>query len=969
MDYDNFEYENGTIQTVKTINNYFKNDFYWEMLDYITIKDDEIIIYDSVKSIVDNLNYMIIRKGNSLRYVEIIKTDDKVTIDHNYHETFIGIIFVNFNTFTTIHKKIFINKETKILNTDFGTFNYGDIIKLGKLIVFINSYSEEYEGYKFEIINNITKYKGNYNYFVNMGTINNYSNKNNMVTLNKKNTLQIKDSSKVIMGDLIFNSSFNGIYTDNMSESIKSYKNIGFIEHQQSLHLYKFNTTWYYFGNSIHGGDIVVSEHNNNGFDEKMIFKIKSIVNNIIEWDSNYDIYLNKLVNKIKAAYIFNKPYIPVNITKKSEIPENCIIKIDNNFHIVRDKRIINFRGNLEDEFYYTSSINFDKYIYSDITNNLSKTNIYYYKNTKLYYNEDILFSRKDTSDFDITDKELNPTQEFYYYNGTLYIFPLFLVKSDNNQKSETLGDIKYYYYTTESKKIQNSVVLDSIFYNTDNLKDINDFIYKPLYIKENISGLTKYTYPLYLTNKFLLNDNLTDINKFHNVSMNVNVEERKKSIQFTSKPTISAVKNVDYTYTITTDPPDCIIKVKYLPLWLDISNNIISGNPKNKDLSDNLVELMAVKEKRSVIQQFKIDIKDNSNNFKINSKPSTSGYSNIDYQFDLSASKPINSIEILSKPSWMNISGNKLHGKPTNNTIGMNNVSLEIKDASNNKSYLDYNIFVNIKNPIYFNSVPTTFLDSSNNYSYNLSLINLDSDNYNISSNLPNWLTLDTVNLKLETNGNAINFSDNEVKITITHNDSSDIKTFHNYTINDTSNIYVNSKPILNAKYNSFYQYFITTNQVNFITTLVTSPSWLKVDENNILSGYPSYGDISSNVIIRVTDTLGNTALQNFTIDLIEVNDQVIKVMDGFKNVESNLKPYHNLILNKSEFICRNIIDYGDYLDLQLLGNTDFSGNSELIIPTNNNTTENNFINNKPVDILNNHLNYKLEILENEEK
>jgi len=955
MDYDQVKFTDGTIKKVKTVPTYYKNDFYWEMLDYATIESDIISNFETFTPILDRITNLIIKKDDVLRFVELDKKDNKIMIDYNFHETFVGTIFANLNTLTSIKQKVFINKETNILNTQFGNLDYGDIIKLGNIVVFIKTYSEELMGYQFDIINNVSNYNTSYQSFIHMGSINNYSRKNDITFLNKMNNLTIKNDLNTVTGDIIFSNSFNGFYNNSMVDILKNSKTLGFNQPQETLYLFNFNSVWYYFGNAIKSGDYIKSDHNLNGIVESKIFKIKSIVNNEIEWEENYDTFLNKLVSTSEDAFIFYKPYLPLKLRSKNNLPNDGIIKIDNDFHIIRNKKIINNKKTLLDDLYYVIDIDFDKFEYADVTNKILNSNSLYFKNRELFFNKDIFFDEKDSSDLELASRELESTKEFYYKNNIIYTYPIYLIKSSNLQKRGiTTDNIEYFYYET---------TLKSTYIEPTNLTNIYDFVYNPLYIKIG----TKYSYPLFLSNKFLLNDTFEDVNEFQNIELDVNIENRTNSIRFNSTPIISAVKDIDYSYTIVTEPTDCSLNVRTLPLWLSINGNVITGKPTINDLSDNIVELIASKDGKSIIQKFYIDIKNNTTDFKINSYPSTHAFSNIKYEFDITASDTINSIETLFIPSWLDLSDNKLIGQPNNSSIGLNNVLLKVKDSSNNLGILDYNIFVQYKNPIFCKTNPPTILDSSNNYLYDLSITNLDNDNYTITSNLPNWLTL--TNLRLETNGNAIDFTDNKVEITITHNDSSDIKSIHNYKISDMSDIYVTTRPKTFAKYNSYYEYKLGTNKLNFTSVLMKAPDWLELNENNIISGYPSYGDTSEEIIVKVFDSSGNYGLQTFTIDILEINDKVIKLMNGFKDIKSNIKPYHKVILNKTTMICKNLIDFGNYFDLITLEDYDFSGTSELIIPTNKSKIETNFINGKPVEIINDYLNYKLEISEKEEK
>lgn len=953
-------YTDGTIKKVVTNNNNNKVQFNWELLDDVTISDNMIEDFENFEYIKSKINYLILKYNDNIYFVNILDKTDKIVIDYNFEKKIRASVFVNINNGVSYNTKIFLNQKLNIMNIQFGKINVGEVVILGKMILLIKDYDLQYNGYSYQILNpNKEEFKNSYDSYVTLGFINNYFNKHNLSFVDTDAMLVYKDTEDLITGDFIYNKNFIGIYDNTMLSYIDDSINYTFNNPSIKIHIQKLNSKWYYFGNYITGNSILLGSYKSGDDILTKLFKIKSIVNNLIEWDTDYTTFLNNLSDKSNDNFIFTAPYLPLKINKKTKIPKNGIILIKGSYYIIKDYNVINYNEGLTDDLYYMLEIENNSYTLSNITNNIEEFSEMFYKNRTIYYSDKTIVQNSNNIDTNIAQLELNSSKVFYYKKNQEYNYPVYLIKNNNSYvEDKTDTDVKYYF---DPSGLTKSIIEPTNYINIDT------YIYNPLYILEN----SKYTYPVYINDYFVINNNTTDIKTdLVNLNIPVHITNRSSSIQFTSLVQTNAIKDISYNYSIITDPSDCIIKAKTLPLWLNLNNNILSGTP-TEIIDNNLIELIAEKDNISTIQKFQIVITDTSSQFSVTSNPKTNGYSDIKYEYNITANDTISSIEKQFIPNWLDLSNNKLTGTPYKNSLGLNKVSLLLKDSSGNSSLQEFNIFINLKNPIFIESMPSTIL-SGTSYLYNMAIKNLDNDNYTIGTNstLPNWLNLDVSNLKIETNGNAID-NNNLVDLFIYNNDSSDIKINHSFRITDTSDIYITSKPELKCFTYSLYEYTIITNQLNYKSKLIKSPNWITLTEDHRLIGTPImlHNDISNNIIIEVIDNNNNTFRQEFSIDVFEFNNNIIKIMGGIDNFKNNINYNSHLILNKKEIVCKGYIDYGNYKELFIFDNINFIGTVELIVPPKFEDSTIDIINNKPVMLNGSVIEYNLELKNNDKK
>jgi hypothetical protein len=153
-------------------------------------------------------------------------------------------------------------------------------------------------------------------------------------------------------------------------------------------------------------------------------------------------------------------------------------------------------------------------------------------------------------------------------------------------------------------------------------------------------------------------------------------------------------------------------------------------------------------------------------------------------------------------KPSWLQLSGNLLTGKPGFNNVGPNTVTLRVTDTKVN---VDTTFVINVimtNNKPYIYSTPETSVDEDDNYVYNIEYTDPDVDDMLVlyGDIIPGWLTLDLNQKKLSgkpTNSQVGYKSDSTyvVKLRVSDTKQDSTQTF-TITVNN-----INDAPVISGQ------------------------------------------------------------------------------------------------------------------------------------------------------------------------
>ncbi|MCA6078762.1 putative Ig domain-containing protein [Fulvivirga sedimenti] len=376
----------------------------------------------------------------------------------------------------------------------------------------------------------------------------------------------------------------------------------------------------------------------------------------------------------------------------------------------------------------------------------------------------------------------------------------------------------------------------------------------------------------------------------------------------FTSIPITSATEGVRYTYNITTSDPDNDVRQitgVTLPGWLELTDNgngtaVLTGIPTNQDGGNNTVSIRVEDTFGAQANQNFTIVVDNTNNPPFfTSTPVTAVNEDATYSYTVRVDDPdvgdVLDIDVLAKPSWLNVNPNGaksiiLTGVPLNANVGTSSVVITVTDLEGVQANQNFSITVtNVNDQPVFTSTPVTAALQGAQYTYNITTSDVDAgDTRTIRATIrPAWLTLtDNGNGTARLTGIPGNgdFGVNSVRLVV--EDAAGSTSVQNFDINvDNANDppQFTSTPVTQATEDVVYQYSITTSDpdagdTRSITSLAL-PSWLTLTDNGngtaVLTGTPRNAQVGNHsVVLNVRDALGANTNQSFSITVINSND-----------------------------------------------------------------------------------------------
>ena len=963
---------------------------YYELIDNITIYENKIYIKDNYKEYINQIKSCIVTTNKKTYFLNIKKIENNyITVHHTFTSIeSTGILYFNLFEGKIVERPFFINKNTYIIYIIFGSFNLGEIVSIGDVTLLINKYDLKYKGYSFEIISNHTINELNtmYQTYFSIGSISNFNIKNSIINFNfeENNMFISKTKDKIEIGDFIYTGQNMGYYDNETIVLSEKSINFGFNNKGNNIFIQKSNDKWKYFGSDFNGFVRVVARYTDGDVIKKAILIIKYVINHHVFWredDYDYQPILDNLVDIYKDSFIFYLPYQPfvqkyLDITGSRVSFDYGMIHYDGTNHLIDNGKVLGLTADLSPGIYKHIKLNkkefseISKYNYS--VYNFDKVN---FDDVTLYKSSNIYFDGVDTNTS--LDMSFNSASPYYYYDTLTnkYKYPVYLTASvteshitaiNVNSASTNTNDLIVYH---DSSNISYS---DNI--PADHL-NINDSFY--------VFNNSKYYYPVYI-NYTKFNDN-NIINSLNNLVIKAEAVDLINHPKITSLVNTVGIVGTAYTYNIVTNPSNCTIITEKLPNWLILNNNSgvysLSGTPDSSNIGYNIVNIVATDDSaNSMSQKFDINVTESSSP-RITSTPSTFGYVGYEYTYDISMNDDFASTYVISKPSWLHIDNaeyedpgtNHYYGTPNLSSVGDNILVLHATDINDNTTLQKFNIFVDYKYAPYFTSTPVTEIIEGINYSYDILVNNNNNDDVTlIGSVIPSWLTLTDNNLSGTYDGNT----EYDVILEIFSNNLITTQSF-TIDVSSTNLVEFTSQPITTSVNNKIYSYKVsgkigadnTTGKEIYIRA-TTIPAWLTLDADYNLTGTPTnyyLGD--NNVILRISDNLGNSKTQQFSIHVFDNQDKIIKINDNLfdKVLKHNLYDYNSdIILNSNTYKFKNLINHtsvnasSNYSVLDVNNYVDLSGKVDILLPINHAHSDEYSINSNYVSISNKVLSYR---------
>jgi len=315
-----------------------------------------------------------------------------------------------------------------------------------------------------------------------------------------------------------------------------------------------------------------------------------------------------------------------------------------------------------------------------------------------------------------------------------------------------------------------------------------------------------------------------------------------------------------------------------------------------------------------STDQSFTINVGPVQDDPLFTSTPQISVNEDFTYQYNITATDADPSDELsisnqLALPAWLSLTYNGdgtalLTGTPNNNQVGNYGVALEVNDGNGNTAQQLFNIeVINTNDEPIITSTPvlTASLNTLYSYTFTASDVDLGDELTTTVNQKPSWITAtETEPGKLVLSGTPTN-SDREesTDVSITVSDLADAETTQNFTISvnfpNSAPVFISS-PVQEVNEDEQYAYNIAIDDLDNDTYTVEAlllPSWLNFSENNnnySLQGRPLNEHVGSHqVILRVEDQLGANTTQNYTVEVINLNDTPVFVTTPILEAQQN--------------------------------------------------------------------------------
>ncbi len=276
-------------------------------------------------------------------------------------------------------------------------------------------------------------------------------------------------------------------------------------------------------------------------------------------------------------------------------------------------------------------------------------------------------------------------------------------------------------------------------------------------------------------TNAYVGANNVTirvadDGGLFDDQAFVINVTDVNDAPSITSTAITTATQDAAYSYDADASDPDpgevLTFSVQVNPGWLSIDPNsgLLTGTPTNAYVGANNVTIRVADDGGLFDDQvFVIDVANVNDAPTITSAAITVATEDIAYSYTITASD-IDIGDILTftaptHPSWLTFDAGtqELYGTPTNDDVGINNVTLRVSDGLLSVDQIFTITVSNTNDAPTFNSAPIITATQGSPYTYTASAEDIDGDSIIFRAPvLPVWLTFnDTTHILRGTPGN----------------------------------------------------------------------------------------------------------------------------------------------------------------------------------------------------------------------
>jgi VCBS repeat-containing protein len=377
----------------------------------------------------------------------------------------------------------------------------------------------------------------------------------------------------------------------------------------------------------------------------------------------------------------------------------------------------------------------------------------------------------------------------------------------------------------------------------------------------------------------------------------------------FETEPTLSAIEDSEYSYTIEVLDIDknatISMNAALMPNWLTFNENgqgvaILTGTPKNEHVGHHPIAIIATDHiANEITQVFTITVTNTNDPPEITtiSLPSVnedSYYNALLIGEDMDGD--LIKFSASGLPDWLtlineNNNTGRLQGTPKNEDIGQTETFIiTVTDPDGATATRSFSFMVNNTNdPPEFISTPVTQATEDLVYTHFMQVDDIDPDPsiQFAALQLSNWLNFtDNGDGTAIITGTPLNEDVGDHSVVIIATDGIALPITHTFTIhviNTNDPPEITSTAIQTVDEDALYQYLITVKDVDgdsirFVESGL--PTWLKLSDNGdrtaILEGVPTNNDVGTTEMITISaiDPDHTIATQSFQITINNTND-----------------------------------------------------------------------------------------------
>jgi RHS repeat-associated protein len=358
----------------------------------------------------------------------------------------------------------------------------------------------------------------------------------------------------------------------------------------------------------------------------------------------------------------------------------------------------------------------------------------------------------------------------------------------------------------------------------------------------------------------------------------------------FISTPITSATEDQAYAYTARATDPDAQDRLTYAVtgpagMTIDASSGAVSFAPSDDDVGEHSVSITATDlAGASAVQSFTLTVANTNDPPRFTSTPVTTGTEGVRYTYDADATDPdpgnLLTYGLDTGPDGMTVeAATGLVGfTPSSAQVGALSVVLRVSDSAGGIDLQSFTLTVaNVNEPPVFVSTPVTSVREDRTYQYRAEAIDPDPQDrltYALSS-APQGMTMDPGALLTWRPAEPGVFS---VSVTATDlSGASAVQSFSVTVIGVNDPPVFTSTPPLVIDQHQLYRYVptVTDPDAGDVVTLSLENGPFGMALGAELTFTPDETQVGPyEVMLRATDRAGASAVQSFTLTVLEVND-----------------------------------------------------------------------------------------------